>query len=310
MSEALIIRPGISTVDRCPVLTRVRAFLCQQGVRSTLEYQFTTREGLPIDLDEVLPGVDGTLSVSESDTQSVTPTGDLVVRIRQAGVYGQPNSQEPIYVLGCTAHDSATGKVRTTLSDNLVQRAGLYEMFFAIRDLDQKPLLINRALLSIEHTLFADSPYSVDWQNTNGPPTLQEIRMHMRDSHRYENLLLDDLEFGDEEILQAILSPINIWNEALPLMKVKMKTTTFPYREQWKNAIIGQLFLIASHRYRRNQLSYSAGRTTVDDQNKEQPYANAGNLLMQEYKAWVSSAKMSVSMKQVASHFGSSYGGW
>lgn len=307
MSEALVIRPGISTVDRCPIMTRVRAFLCQQGVRSTLEYQFTNREGRPLDLDAVLPGVDGTLSVSESDTQSVSPTGDIVARIRQAGVTGQPNSKEPIYVVGCSPYESATGKVRLTLTDNLVQRAGLYEMFFAIRDADEKPLLINRALLSIEHTLFADQPYSSDGQLTNGPPTIQEIRMYMRDSHRYENLLLDDVEFGDEEIVQAILAPINMWNDALPPMKLKMKTTTFPYREQWKLAIAGYLFLSASHRYRRNALAYSAGGTGIDDQNKEREYAAAGEKLLQEYKAWVNDAKMSLNMQGVTSHFGSPY---
>ncbi len=308
MSELLIIRPGIPTVDRCRVLTRVRAFICQQGVLSTLEYQFTNREGNPLDLDAVLPGVDGTLSISESDTQSVTPTGDIVVRIRQAGATGAVSAKEPIYVIGCTAYESATGKVRLTLSENLVQRAGLYEMFFAIRNEEQKPLLVTRALLSIEHTLFAESPYSPEYQVTNGPPTIQEIRSYIRDSSRYENLLLDDLEFGDEEILQAVLAPIQIWNESLPPMKLKMQTTTFPHREQWKSAIAGYLFNMASHNYRRNALAYSAGGISIDDQRKEKEYAAAGAQLLGEYKAWVADAKMAANMKNVAMNFGSPYG--
>lgn len=305
MSELTIVRSGIPRVDRCPVLTRVKAYVGQQGVRSTVEHQFVDRQGNPIDLEDVLPGVDGTLSVSESETEEVTPTGDVVVRVRLAGVASTPSSGEPLYEMACTIHDVTTGLVRAVLDDDLVQKAGLYEMSWAIRASDETPLFVNRALLSIEHTLYADDPF-VD-QKTKGPPTIQEIRMYMRDSHAHENLLLDDVEFGDEEILDAILTPINIWNESLPPLRKKMTVTNFPYREQWKQAIAGRLFISAAHGYRRNQLAYQAGGVSVADQAKEKEYLQMGMTLLEQYKEWVVGRKMAINVGRVWGHHGSQY---
>ncbi len=305
MSDQTVITSGIPRVDRCPVLTRVKAYIGQQGVRSTVEHQFTDRQGNAVDLDALVPGIDGTLSVSESETESVAPTGSVVVRVRLAGVASLPNCREPVHELDCTVVDAAAGTVRATLSAALVQLAGLYEMHWAVRNEDDEPVFVTRSLLSLEHTLYAEQPFRL--QKTKGPPTIQEIRMYMRDAHAHENLLLDDVEFGDEQILDAVLSPIDTWNDALPPIRSKMTVANFPFREQWKMAIVGRLLVTAAHGYRRNHLPYQAGGTSVDDQNKEQQYLSMGLRLLEEYKQWVAGRKMALNVSRVWGSSSSEY---
>jgi len=304
MSEDLIVRSGIPEIDRCPVLTRVRAFLCQLGVRSTLEHQFAGRDGIRLDLTSLVPG-ESESEPGESDTVDESAFGgSVVVRFMEALGSSPAGCANPIYEVDGTAYDAAEGLVRVTVPAEIVAQSGIYEAHWGLKDIDGNTVLVNRSLISVEFSLFGEQPFV--GQTTQGPPTVQEIRMHVADGAT-ENTLLQDVEFGDEQLLDAVLKPIRMWNESLPPLKSKMTTRNFPYRQQWLDAIVAQLFITAAHNYRRNAMQIRTGANLVDDKNKEQQYLQIGMSMMQSYKDFVLNMKTSLNLRGFFGHYGSSY---
>ena len=63
-----VITPGIPAMDGCPVLTRIKAFICQEGVNVTLEQTFRDRTGNPVDLfTPAEVSESGSIDFSDSD---------------------------------------------------------------------------------------------------------------------------------------------------------------------------------------------------------------------------------------------------
>ena len=177
--------------------------------------------------------------------------------------------------------------------------AGIYNLDWAI-EIGGIKKLINRSVLSVNGTLFGDA--------NHGPPSIQEIRIFMRDSSFVDNSLLMDVEFDATEIIFAILQPLRDWNEMPPDVG-SYSSHDFPYRGQWIKAIIGYLHRIAANHYRRNELAYSAGGNSVNDKNKSNPYDQTATVHLQEWREFVLREKTQLNMAMCYASFGSSYGG-
>ena len=117
-----------------------------------------------------------------------------------------------------------------------------------------------------------------------------DVRIWLRDNDPDENRLLDSEEFDAEEIRTAMTLTVDYYNETPPFLQA-YDYDKFPWRFHLLQGTAANLLFMAAHRYRRNQLNYSAGGVTVDDQNKYQQYDAAGERLWREYKAWVSAKK-------------------
>jgi hypothetical protein len=142
-----------------------------------------------------------------------------------------------------------------------------------------------------------------------GPPTVEEIRLSLRDNSPADNTLLDDFEFDAAEIAQAVVRPLQYWNEIPPPLRPAQTTKTFPFREMWLLGIQANLFSIAANNYRRNDLQYTAGGVAVADKAKEQVYAAAGGRLMQEFQGMLRAKKIEINISMFSGSIGSSYGG-
>ena len=196
-----------------------------------------------------------------------------------------------------------TGTVRATLTDAIVSRAGIYKLNWAYREAG-RITLINEGLLSVERSLFGGlaSP-----KHVTGPPTINELRMHIMDSSPGENLLLDELEFGDEQISMALVRPVEHFNEINPPLRRFFTTQDFPWRKHWLDAATGYLMQFAAHNYRRNRLDVRAGGITIDDQNKETEYLRAAKLLLDEWKEFAKLKKYELNQKECMGIIGSAY---
>lgn len=122
-----------------------------------------------------------------------------------------------------------------------------------------------------------------------------DVRIWLRDNDPEANLLLDDFEFSPEEIRSAMTYTVDYWNETPPDVG-SYDYPKFPYRFALLRGTAANLLFMGAHRFRRNQLNYSAGGLTVDDQNKYQQYDSAGARLWDEYKSWVGQAKRSINV--------------
>ena len=128
-----------------------------------------------------------------------------------------------------------------------------------------------------------------------GPLTIPEIRLGIGDLNVEEVSLLDDLEFTDSEIMYCIRQAVDIWNETPPHIYT-FTAFNFPYRYHWIRGTCALLYKIAVKKYTRNQLAYSAGGVTIDDQNKQQQYTAIANELDQEFRTWMMREKIRLNM--------------
>lgn len=293
---AEVVTAGVATVDGCPVLGRTKAFLVDQGTAVTLEHAVTGRDGRPVDLSRYAGPNDSFDGVSYS---SQTPGGS--VKLRVSGVDVSPHRScvrefEGVFWL------PASGVVRAPLDVTLTGRAGLYQLSWGVFGLDGNLGRVSTALLSVEPTLFGS-----DLSRASGPPSLAEIRTAVRDSAPGENLLLQTQEFGDDQIVEAVVRPLRYFNEQPPPIR-PFTAADFPFREMWLRATAARLYDMAAAGYRRNQLPYQAGGVAVDDQNKEQPYLAAAQALEAEWQQFVRDKKLQINHAAWTGSVGSFYG--
>lgn len=132
---------------------------------------------------------------------------------------------------------------------------------------------------------------------STGVPSLQEIRMYLRDSYPEENSLLEGLEFEDSEIVIATERALRYFNEVPPHLDSFVATSTnFPWRYHLLEGILGQLYRIAANSDRKNSLQYSAGGLSVNDNGKEQNYLQASQMHWQTYQQFVDMKKYEMNM--------------
>jgi hypothetical protein len=295
----LIVTEQVPAIEGCPVLQRLRAHVVKQGVCNVLEHQCVdpaarTSAGQALDLTDFL-------GESESDQDFAT----VQVRFREPLAFCSRSN--PVFELEGEIVDLATGVLRVTLPSDLVEIAGVYEGSWALVNASDEIVYIGNSLLSVERSLFPASLTTL--YRYKGPPTIQEIRLAIRDSGGPESLLLEDVQFGGEEILNAIVRTVSLWNELLPPVRSAVYTTrTFPFKEQWLRGIVAYLFLAAADYYRANYLRTSAGGLDTADKDKEQPYTVAGLRLLEEYRNWAILKKTSLNWKRCMGGIGSLYG--
>lgn len=294
-----VVTAGIPDIDNCPILTRLKAFIVDQGVVATLEHTFRDKIGNPADLSEYFP--------SESSDSSAAY--GVTLRTKEWLGEGICTTKNPVWEVSAEIVDASAGLVRATLDAETVAQAGIYECNWAVVDSEDAPHVVDRGILSIERSLFGDLRTV---KKGLGPPTLQELRMRLMDSSASENLLLQDTEFKDEQLLLAMFEPVRAWNESLPPLRT-FTTRDFPFRGAWIMGVQAQLYMTAAGNYRRNRLKHIAGGVAVDDLNKEQEYMAEGVRLWNDYKDWMGNKKVSINMRLVTGSVQSAYysrSGW
>lgn len=127
--------------------------------------------------------------------------------------------------------------------------------------------------------------------------TDMDIRIWLRDTDPAANVLLDDFEFGAEEIRTAQTLTVDYWNETPPNIG-GYNYDKFPYRFALLRGTAANLLFIAANRYRRNEAQYNAGGLQFDSENKHQQYDAAGQRLWEEYKQWVRMKKREINADQ------------
>lgn len=294
-----VVTADLPSIDGCPILTRLKAFVVAQGVPATLEHIFRDRNGNPIDLSTWL--LDYTSGSSLSD--SASPAGTVKMRMKEHVGTGV-GACNPIWEVYGEAVNAQAGVVRITLTQLMVEKAGIYEVNWAVVDENGVPVIIDRGITSIERSLF---PADLATLYANlGPPTLQEVRMMLMDSSASENLLLDDVEFSDEQLMLCLTEPVRLWNETPPPIR-KFNTRNFPFRQNWMSGVLGRLHIMAANHYRRNLFKHSAAGVSVNDRDKEKEYLAEGTRLWDEYRAWLFNKKVEINMQGFSGYHSSQY---
>jgi hypothetical protein len=283
-----VVSAPMSSVNGQPILTRMRAITLTQGQCATIEWDMHDREGRPVSLT------------------ACTDAQDFKVVLRLKEQLSLGNHNPPIEV-PATIVGAETGKVAAELSNRATSVPGVYYGEMALISVaaqtSQQPCVIfsNTFSVIINRSTFS----SVN--QPGGPPSIAEIRLHLRDSAPTESFLLDNLMFDDAEIALAIARPVMYWNEIPPPIDAVYNTQSFPFRYHWLEGICANLFMMVAEQFRRNQFDYSAAGISVNDQNKEVGYERAGQMRWQAYREWVRATKASINLEGCYGEVSSTY---
>ena len=260
--------PVIGTVETIPVKPRLRTVIVRDAQCPSVAWTMVDVNGCPIDLSacDVAGMVLGTLRVAPDcynyviscDASSPDPPSGLMVAEIDPGKLGGPG----IYVAEMGVFDAAGECVAAS----------------------------NQFYLVVEDSLFAGAI-------KQGPPSIAEMRLELRDSSMLESELLDDsVSWDNSEIAVALRNVVDYWNESLPPIAT-YTTQNFPYRYWWKQGAKAQLFRMAAEWHRRNQIAYSAGGISYDEHGqKAQQYDQAADALWKEYRQWAQQTKMAANL--------------
>lgn len=284
-----VVSATVSKVNGAPVTSRMRAVTVNQGQCATIEWQLQDKNGAPIDLTDALPNIPESLQ--------------LIFRMKEQIRLGE--WENPLE-LPVTITNASTGTVAVALTPVSVAAPGVFYAEIAlINPAAQTPgydcvIFSNMFSLIISRSTFSTAV-------PGGPPTIAEIRLHLRDSSPNESFLLDNLMFDDAEIALAIVRPVQYWNEVPPPIDMTFDTHNFPFRYHWLEGICANLFFMVAEQFRRNQLNYNAAGVALDDQNKEMNYERAGQTRWQAYREWVRAKKAEINLEGAYGEIGSLY---
>ncbi len=126
-----------------------------------------------------------------------------------------------------------------------------------------------------------------------------DIRAFLRDTTPEANLLLDDYEYGHEEIRQAMTMAVDTWNDTPPdLHRHRHTVESFPYRRILMLGTAANLLTMAGMMFRRNRLPYQIAGGSVDDQHKAPEYDKAAAELAAQFIAMLRAKKLELNIDQ------------
>ena len=297
----------VTYVDGCPVLPKLQCHEVQMGQDARLEWTMRTANGDPVDLTDCANSCASVSSGTPAESFDALGTPPCGVSLRIRELTGLSPTQDPVACVLADIVTATDGYVRAqSLPDSIIREPGIYLEEWALFSEDHRMIFSNQSLCFVRRGLFGVS--NDTGQYSKGPPSIEEIRLTMRDNSSADNLLLDNVEFDGAEIAQAVLRPIQYWNEIPPPLRPAMTTKTFPFKEIWLKGIQAYLYRMASNTYRRNRLPYSAGGVTVDDKNKEQEYSAAAAGLLRAFQDMVQAKKVEINIAGFSSSISSQYG--
>lgn len=306
--EQSTLKPKQTYVEGCPVLPKLQCHEVQMGQYARLLWTFKNPQGEPINLRDCLNACSEQSVSSQSEAFDVV--GDRVgcVTLRMRELSGMDPYNDPIFTIAAEIVDDVGGVVRSDpLPEALVRAAGIYTEEWGFFASESRMLFSNQCCTFVRRGLFGIQGPEANWNA--GPPTIEEIRLSMRDNSGEDNFLLNEVEFDAAEIAQAVLRPVMYWNETPPPLRPMLTTKTFPFREMWLLGTQAYLLETAAHHYRRNQLAYNAGGVAVDDKNKERQYLESSNRLLMQFREMLRAKKIEMNIAMFNGAIGSPYSG-
>ena len=275
------IKPTVTEVDGIASPGRKQAVQVAQGLTAWVEWVIRDENGDPVDLTEY--GFAGSSSSASSEAGGTIKL--RTIECQSLSSYTRPFEMDGEVV------DAAKGVVKAKLTSEAVRLPGVYVMEWAVYGPDGELEVLHEGYMIVNRSLAGGA-------TDKGPPTVAEIRQHLRDSGPEDNYLIDTVEFDLAEIAACLERPVQIWNETMSFVPKRYTTSTFEYRSRWLDACVGFLFILAAHNYDRNLQAYQAGGTSVQDKNKGPLYMQKGQMMVQEFREWVKARKGQLNLEQ------------
>lgn len=156
---------------------------------------------------------------------------------------------------------------------------------------DEDGYTIDQYACWVQVTKAMDSPYAVS------ALTVPEVRSFLWDRCGADNKILDDMQFADEQIMDAMRQAIDEWNDTPPDV-ARYTTTDFPYRHAWLIGTSAYLLRSLAINMIRNNATFATGTVTVNENDKGPVFKAISDQLFDEYRTWVMRKKREININQ------------
>lgn len=190
-----------------------------------------------------------------------------------------------VWIDTATIVDAENGIIEFIIPPEVRKVAAVYNAEAAIIDGDdQQNLYLNNSFYVYnEPTHWTDKHYTL--------PTIETVRLTIRDSDFVENELINNFEYDVAELAYAVTRTVQFWNEIPPPVCL-FTTRDFPFLNIWLTGIQLFLFEIIEEHYRRNFFPHSTSGFAVDDKNKFRIYHEAWQTRFQVFRSDVMRQKV------------------
>jgi hypothetical protein len=279
--------PGTTRVEDVPLPAKIKAVACSQGTNPNLGWTFLDQQGKPVDISDLL-------------AQSYT----CQVRMREAAFL---HTTEPPTIINCTVitptEDAApTTSITALLPTTATAWNQILLAEWAVLSPAGVPAFTNLEYVWVEAGQYAQQV------NFYGTPSVQDLRMIVRDVSRDGNLWLKNFEYDLSDFAWSIIRCVQEFQESLPPINNFYSTKTFPFRNNLMTGVAAYLMQIQATWYRRVHLPYQAAGISLDDKAKFAEYTNESQRLMSDWKKWMQLKKVQLNADGAYQSFGSAYG--
>jgi hypothetical protein len=289
MSDPTVVYQNSDTFYGCVPFDKSNTFVVAGGAPTTLIYQLRDANGTPIDLSSFFPTI---TEEGNSEENAEETANGVFVRFAIAD-----NTAIATQYERGQAVDPKNGKVQIELPEYVYNIPCIYTFYVSVADVvsfpvDRKPKYVapGRGLLLVEWSPFMEHVLSVR-QVHRVVPSLEDIRRKL-DDFVGKNDLLHQVEFSADDIVNAMIRPVHIFNEAIPrLQNHTYSLTTFPYYDNWIIGTAAELLQIAVMHYTRNKLLASHGGLSGDEKQRDREYLQLAEIYRKEYRMWVADKK-------------------
>lgn len=136
--------------------------------------------------------------------------------------------------------------------------------------------------------------------------TVKDVREALIDTDPGLNVLLDALEFQDDQIARAILRTVDVWNTTPPAVGQTV-AMAFPYKEEHLRGTCGILFTNLANLLQRNHLPVQGAGVSVDDNARYAEYQKQGQEMLDRFQSWVRAKKYEINVARAFGSFTSEY---
>ena len=192
------------------------------------------------------------------------------------------NGEGHLFDIEAVVADGSSGEVQVFVPKELVTSPGMYLSDFQVFNKD------DILLYQIPRWLEVLPNYASNYATR--PLTIAELRLALKDYPEF-NGLLENVEFSDQELIWALMRPIDIWNSMPPILSTMTPTQFARYRGAWLWGSMAELFSLAANYYRREHLPYSASGLSIDDKDKAEAYMQAAEINGLKFKEFVERRK-------------------
>lgn len=138
--------------------------------------------------------------------------------------------------------------------------------------------------------------------------SLQEIQLFMLDRFPEDNFLLDDREFGDEQIALAMRLTVDRYNSTTPIGVDIHSVETFPWRLEFCIGVASTLMRMRALNMLRNNLAWNTGGGIgVDEKSSYKDYIATSKMLQDEFDHRVKQIKQSINIGEGFGYIHSEY---